>query len=131
MGMAIPFGVFVDVAQTEIGRKIDHLEPLGQRRDHLLRGAMGQRTEYRVDSVPVQLVDGDEIRKLQPGELREHVGHRLTGFPVSGQRGDAHVGMVDQDADQFGAGIARGAENGDGDRGHGCVSPHRCALVMR
>ena len=37
---------------------------------------------------PVGLLDGGEPRQVDEAEVREHLGHRLAGMAVGGQRGD-------------------------------------------
>ena len=45
--------------------------------------------------------------------MRKDLGHRLPGLAVGRQRHDLHRGMGRDEADELGAGVARGAEDGD------------------
>src|SRR6185437_17165633 len=54
-----------------------------------------------------------EVRQGTPGEMREDGGDRLTGMAVGGERDDLDPVVAGEEAQQFGAGIAAGAEDGD------------------
>ncbi len=111
--VAVPFGVGVHVAQPEVGRHVDHLEPLGQRRDDLLGGAVRQAADDHVAVVPVRVLDLDQVGQRIAAEMREHALHRLAGVAVGGHQGDARARVRHQKAHQIRAGVAAGAEDAD------------------
>jgi hypothetical protein len=138
MGVAVPRGVGLHVAQPEVGGEVHHPHRLGQAGDqvlaalaehlvheavagavhqaghHLLRRAVRQGAEDHVDlqARPLDLLDGDEVGKAQAAQVGEDALHGLAGVAVAGQHDDLDVGMAGQQADQFGAHVPAGAQDG-------------------
>src|SRR5260221_4622022 len=85
----------------------------GQCGDDLLRGAVGQTAEDELHVGEIDGIDGDEVGQEAPGEMREDGADRLAGVTVGGKRDDLDAVVAGEEAQQLGASIAAGAENGD------------------
>ena len=125
--VAVPGLVGLGVAEPEVGRHVDELDAgiAGEHRlGDLLRRAVGEAAEHRVDIAPVGVVDGGEARQVDEAEMREHLRHRLAGMGVGGQRRDLHLWMGEGEADEVGARVAGGPQHADADLlSHGIVAP--------
>ena len=114
--MAVPLRVGVLVTQPEVGGHVEDLDPgvgFENRRDDLLRGAVRQPAEHRVETAPVDLFPFDELRQVEHEEMRKHLAHGLAGMGVGGERRDLGIRMPRQQAHRVGSGVAGRAENAD------------------
>ena len=119
--MAVPLRISILVAQPEIGGHVEDLDPgvgFENRRDDLLRGAVRQPAEHRVEPAPVDLFPFDEFWQVEHEEMRKHIAHGLAGMGIGGERGDLGIRMPRQQAHRVGSGVAGRAENADLLRAH-------------
>ena len=86
--VGVPLGIEFRIAQAEIGRHVDDLDALRELGDLGVRRAVRQAAEDDVDLVPVDLVGGDERRRIEAGEMREDLRQGLPGMALGDQRGD-------------------------------------------
>mmetsp|Transcript_45096 Transcript_45096/g.141231 ORF Transcript_45096/g.141231 Transcript_45096/m.141231 type:complete len:353 (+) Transcript_45096:196-1254(+) len=108
--LTVPLLVGVNVGEAEVRRQVDDLDVFRQLLDGLLRLGVRQAREDNVHVVVVHVVHGDEVRqRLLRRELREHRRERLPGLAVRRQRRDLHERVLQQDAHELRAGVARRA----------------------
>ena len=88
---------------------------MGQRPDDFLRGAMGQAAEDEVYLRPVHLLDLHQIGQVQIRQMREDLGQRLAGLTFRRQDADIGGRVAGKHANQFGAGVTTGSQDGDPD----------------
>src|SRR5579875_3819190 len=81
--------------------------------DDLLRRAVRQGAEDEFESAPVDRVDRDQIGQSGPGKMRKDRAYRLSCLAVGGQDGDLGHRMAQEQADEFGTGIAACAPYAD------------------
>jgi len=110
------------VAQAEVGGEIEDLAAARQEIGRQARAfAMRQRREDHAgpggDDVGV---GGLDLAIDDAGELREHGRDRLPSAGAGVQAHDLDERVLEEQADELGAGVARGADDGDG--GHGAAS---------
>ena len=124
--VAVPGGIGDRVAQPEVGRHVDDLNPVRQGRDDRLRRAMGQAAEHDVNVVPVDLADGDHGRQAEPAKVRKHALDRIAGMAFGGEHADIDTGVPQQQAEEFGARVPAGTQHRDPfDIAHDRISPVR------
>ncbi len=97
--------------------------------DQLLGGAVGQGAEHQVRAVGLGGLGGAEAQaRVGAGQGWVQIGH---GRPLVGAGGDCdhfEVRVAGQQPQQLGAGVARGAQDGDGPLfGHDRPTIHACA----
>jgi hypothetical protein len=124
MRLAVPAGVDLRVADPEVRGEIDDLEVAGQGGDDRLGGRVRERAENEIDRIEVDLGDARQDGQREVPQVGKHVGHALPRLAVGGEGGDPHAGVRGDQAHQFGAGVAAGAEDRDlvGSL-HGVTSP--------
>jgi hypothetical protein len=133
MFVAVPLRVGFLVAQPEIGGHVEDLDlrvGLQHGRDDLLRGAVRQSAEHRVELGPVDLFPFHELGQIQHEEMRKHLAHGLAGMGVGGECRDFRIGMTRQQAHCIGPGVAGGAENADFLRTHHRFPFRRRRIVL-
>ena len=74
---------------------------------------MRQGGEHQINAGKVDVFHLDQRGQVQMAQMREHIGHLLAGLAVGGQGRNPQMRMGGDQADKFGTGIARGAQNGD------------------
>ena len=114
--VAVPLRVDVHVEQAEVGRHVDHLDRRigGEHRGgDLLRGAVRQAAEHRVEALPVDLLPFGQARQVEHEEVRKHLVHLFARMGVGGERRDLDIGMAGEQPHRIRAGVARRAEHGD------------------
>ena len=107
----VPRGVDLRVREPEVGREVHHLEMAGQRRDDLLRGAVGQAAEDRVKRVPCGVPDLDEVGEARAVEVGKDRAEALARAPLGGEQAHREAVVARQQAQQLAAGIAARAEH--------------------
>ena len=113
MGGAVPFFISRRVAEAEIGAQIDNLHRFRQVAHKRLAQPMGQRREDKVDRGKVDRLDRGQRGKGEVAQMRKDRSHLHPGLAVGGKGRDLHPRMGRDQADEFGAGIARSAQNRD------------------
>ena len=141
-GVALPFdrpvrlavGPLVQgrIAQPEVGREVDDLGAARHLADHVLGGAVRQAAEHHVQRAEIEVADLGQPGQAASGEVREHRLDRLAGIALRGHADDARLGMVVQQAQELGAGVAGRAQDPDAHavRRHRRVSFDRRRGVM-
>ena len=122
-GVALPFdrpvrlavGPLVQgrIAQPEVGREVDDLGAARHLADHVLRGAVRQAAEHHVQRAEIEVADLGQRGQAASGEVREHRLDRLAGIALRGHADDARLGVVVQQAQELGAGVAGRAQDPD------------------
>ena len=125
---AIPAGIFLLVSQAEIGRQIDDIfrQP-GKLFDPVLGLPVGQRQEEHVAGLYVLWIAELELRAFaQVGVNLVNVAAQVA---ARGDLGHLYLRVVEQQAQQFAAGVARSTYDGCTD--HGSTSISRRATASR
>ena len=102
-----------DVVQTEIGRQVDHLGPARQLADDVLGGPVRQAAENDIEGSRVGILDLGERRQRAAREMRKDRGDRLPGVAVRGHAGDAHGGVILDQAQELDPGVAGRTQDPD------------------
>ena len=105
-----------------IGAEIDDLEARRQAvGGHLLGGAMRHTQEDDVDDLAeLGRVEGGHVGQIDPREGRQHRAERLPGRAVAADADDVNMGVLMQEAQQLGAGVSGGTDDGDAGRRSVC-----------
>jgi hypothetical protein len=85
MFVAIPCLVNLGVRKPEIGREINDPQVIRQCRNHILRRAVRQTTEYCVNLVPIGVGDLDQVRRGEVGEIWKYGREWLPGMTLASQ----------------------------------------------
>ena len=109
----VPFRVDFRVRETEVGREVHYLEMARQGGNDLLRGAVGQAAEDRVEGVPGGVLDLDEVGEAGAAQMGKDRAHALTRAPLGGEQADREAVVARQQAQQLAAGITARTEHAD------------------
>ena len=116
MRLAVPLVVATGIAQPEIGAEVD--DAIGQRRemvDAAHRAAVRQPEEEQVAFLNRLRPHELQLRSLPEVGVREV--HELAVEPLAGDLLYLQIRMCQREAEQFAAGVAGGADDGDRERG--------------
>ena len=116
----VKFLIDVGAPQAEIGAEVDDLAALLQEGDREFRGdAVGQGEEDEPDLLGEQggvgLGEPDGFGPGMVAEFGKDLGERLPGVLARGDSGEFDMGMGEEQAHEFLAGITGGADDADFD----------------
>ena len=119
--VGVEFLVHRGAAETEIRAEINNnLAGGGQRNGELRRDPVGQGEKDHVRLLRqrggVRLGKAERARHWMARKSREDAGQGLTGVLTRGHRDQLDTGMMQKEPDEFFAGVAGGADDGDADR---------------
>ena len=119
MLVTVPFLVDGRVIQTVVGTEVDDLGAPGEQGgDRLHAGDVGEAAEDHLGSTGD--LGGPQIFALEIEPAVEALVNGVDGGRAllpGGEGGELHLGMPEEDLDEFERGVARGAEDGDLDHG--------------
>ena len=115
----VPLRIQGRILEPEIGRQIDDgAHPLAQIRDQLLGRSVGKGEEHDVQPVGARRIGRlEEQLRVSGGQAGIEVTDPAPGLGVRGRETDVEVRVPRGQPQQFGAGVARRAEDTDAEGG--------------